>query len=166
MPSSYLLWRECVFCSLIYAFHTPLHLTHSDASAGAMFGLNKREQRPSGCAETDEHRQEMHVRSLVAVRAFVWPKLWCCVGLFWVRGPGHPPISDRTGVLCAVSRLVVVRPVGAAPVRCVYSRPGASPQAGYILYNPLVTACMWRSPGQAQAGAPAVPSTVGSTVAS
>jgi hypothetical protein len=34
-----------------------------------------------------------------------------------------------------VSRLVVVRPVGAAPVRCVYSRPGASPRAGYILYS-------------------------------
>jgi hypothetical protein len=43
--------------------------------------------------------------------------------------------ADRTGVLCAVSRLVVVRPVGADPVRCVYSRPGASPQAGYITYN-------------------------------
>jgi hypothetical protein len=32
-------------------------------------------------------------------------------------------VPDRTEVLCAVSRLVVVRPVGAAPVRCVYSRP-------------------------------------------
>jgi hypothetical protein len=30
-----------------------------------------------------------------------------------------PLCRDRTGVLCAVSRLVVVRPVGAAPVRCV-----------------------------------------------
>ena len=44
-------------------------------------------------------------------------------------------VCDRTEVLCAVSRLVVVRPVGAAPVRCVYSRPGASPQADFFLYN-------------------------------
>jgi hypothetical protein len=36
--------------------------------------------------------------------------------------------SDRTEVLCAVSWLVVVRPVGAAPERCVYSRP-ALPEA-------------------------------------
>ena len=28
---------------------------------------------------------------------------------------------DRTEVICAVSRLVVVRPVGAAPVRFVYT---------------------------------------------
>jgi hypothetical protein len=48
-----------------------LHLAQSDVSAGAMFGLNKREQWPSGCAKNDWHRQEMHVRSLVAVRAFV-----------------------------------------------------------------------------------------------
>jgi hypothetical protein len=51
-----------------------------------------------------------------------------------------PVLGDRTEVLCAVSRVVVVRPVGAAPVRCVYSRPGASPQADCVLYNPLVTA--------------------------
>jgi hypothetical protein len=44
-------------------------------------------------------------------------------------------VIDRTEVLCAVSRLVVVRPVGAAPVQCVYSRPEASPRPGYILYN-------------------------------
>jgi hypothetical protein len=37
----------------------------------------------------------------------------------------------RAGVLCAVSRLVVVRLVGAAPVRCVYSKP-ESPQTDYI----------------------------------
>jgi hypothetical protein len=48
--------------------------------------------------------------------------------------------ADKTEVLCAVSRLVVVRPVGAAPVRWVYSRPEAPPQAGCVLYNPLVTA--------------------------
>jgi hypothetical protein len=53
----------------------------------------------------------------------------------------------RTEVLCAVSRLVVVRPVGAAPVRCVYSRPEAPPQADYILYNPLVTALEEPRPG-------------------
>jgi hypothetical protein len=39
-------------------------------------------------------------------------------------------------------------------VRCVYSRPGASPRADYVLYNL----------GQAQAGAPAVSSAVGSTL--
>jgi hypothetical protein len=44
-------------------------------------------------------------------------------------------VCDRTEVLCAVSRLVVVRPVGAAPVRRVYSRPEVSPRADYILYN-------------------------------
>jgi hypothetical protein len=71
-------------------------------------------------------------------------------------------VYDRTEVLCAVSRLVVVRPVEAAPVGCVYSRPGASPQC---ITKRWITAgySMWRSLGQAQAGAPAVPSTVGST---
>jgi hypothetical protein len=72
---------------------------------------------------------------------------------------------DRTGVICAVSRLVVVRPVGAVPVRCVYSRPGASPQADFFL--PIAVGySMWRGLGQAQACAPAVPSTAGSTAAS
>jgi hypothetical protein len=72
-------------------------------------------------------------------------------------GGGSTPGTDRTEVLCAVSRLVVVRQVGAASVRCVYSRPGASPQCRVVGYS------MWRSSGQAQAGAPAVPSTVRST---
>jgi hypothetical protein len=59
--------------------------------------------------------------------------------------------EHRTEVICAVSRLVVVRPVGAAPVRCAYSRrPEASPQADYILYNPLVTALEEPRPGPGQ----------------
>jgi hypothetical protein len=42
---------------------------------------------------------------------------------------------DRTEVLCAASRLVVVRPVENDPVRCVYSKPEASPQADFVLYS-------------------------------
>jgi hypothetical protein len=58
-----------------------------------MFGQNKREQWPSGCAETDWHRKEMHVRSLVAVRAFMWPnKLWCCVSVLGARARAPPNI--------------------------------------------------------------------------
>jgi hypothetical protein len=75
-----------------------------------------------------------------------------------LRAGGDAAPGDRTEVLCAVRRLVVVRPVGAAPVRCVYSRPEASPQADFMFY---ITRWLqhWRNPGQAQAGAPAVPST-------
>jgi hypothetical protein len=63
---------EC-FCSQIYASRTPsISRTTQMPAPGLCSGCTKRRQRqPSGYAETDEHRQEMHVGSLVAVGVFV-----------------------------------------------------------------------------------------------
>jgi hypothetical protein len=46
---------------------SPSHALRCQRWSYVRGGLNKRERWPSGCAETDWHRQEMHVRSLVGV---------------------------------------------------------------------------------------------------
>jgi hypothetical protein len=77
---------------------------------------------------------------------------------------------DGTEVLCAVSRLVVVRPVASrgcsSAVRLQQARGAASVCVTKRWITRWLQHVLWRSPGQAQAGAPAVSSTVGSTVIS
>jgi hypothetical protein len=55
-------------------------------------GKQRQENRPKTRTRSDSDRQEMHVRSLVAVRAFVWPKLWCCVSVLGARARAPPNI--------------------------------------------------------------------------
>jgi hypothetical protein len=118
-----------VHCSRYAGLHRPWHLQRRDAipenSASSLFLLRgdsapslslqaaeAKDRRPAGRAEPPALPGTANgVRGLIGPRSYV-----PLTGWWWC-------------------------PVGAAPVRCVYSMPKAPPQAGYILYNPLVTAC-------------------------
>ena len=59
--------REEVSIAKHTASHTSLISQHAGASAGASFGLNEREWRPRGCAQSNGHHPDLQIDSLVAV---------------------------------------------------------------------------------------------------
>jgi hypothetical protein len=69
-------------------------------SAGSSFGPNEREWKPRGCAQSNDHRQEMQAGILVAVWELAQPKLWCVVCVVWERGaraPAQDPLEVVEG---------------------------------------------------------------------
>jgi hypothetical protein len=74
------------------ASHSPLPSLNTLRchSAGSSFGPNAMERKPRGCAQSDEHHQDMQAGSLVVVWELQKPKLWCNVCGVGARGRAPP----------------------------------------------------------------------------
>jgi hypothetical protein len=82
-----------VFCGLIYASHT---LSPSHELRCQRWSYVRAEQKGAVakwmCGDRLASTGDACIRSLVAVRAFVWPKLWCCVSVLGARARVPPNV--------------------------------------------------------------------------